>query len=626
MKNNGIEDIIIDANYNSNRKKSKKGIVIFFILLLILAIGAIYFYFFQYKATSKELFFTNLSNLDMKNILDNSIYEQMSNRVLTEDTEMTTKINFSSNVENGNLEEIDISKFLLELTNRNNIETSKSYSELKVSYSENEIFKAKVLSNEENIAAFADEISSKYVGIKYDSIKDIFGVNVNSDVIKALRNSNKISLTDEQKKEYANKYLMLIQNSIIDDKFETQENIILQKDSSSSSATAYTLTLTQDEFKNIIVNLLTNLRKDEVLLNELITKEESPISEEYRIYEGIARIFLGNKINANMKDLQKSIDTTISNIKKWSGNGIVIKLYVTDVGIEKINIILPNENTLDFEFTKKSEEQSILKITYLYKGSNSGLEFLKKDKVKIYSAEDGIEEIEELEDETNIEEIDDSKINGFSLEIDKTKKEANTSIKAIYSFIENEIINKKININIRTDGTQNSKTMKNSIVISQGSNDGKNGQMTIDNIIKFSKVENIEDLTEENCTFLDNLSEEEASMAIEDIKNRFEELYNEKKSNLNLIDINNKSYIVREELDNVSSNITKDEARKALEEKIIGMMQEAENNNQEFTLQNLADLQIEGLEVSSNVSETTAIIVVDIYTFNIDSNFNLTDA
>lgn len=251
---------------------------------------------------------------------------------------------------------------------------------------------------------------------------------------------------------------------------------------------------------------------------------------------------------------------------------------------------------------------------------------MKKDKVKIYSAEDGIEEIEELEDETNIEEIDDSKINGFSLEIDKTKKEANTSIKAIYSFIENEIINKKININIRTDGTQNSKTMKNSIVISQGSNDGKNGQMTIDNIIKFSKVENIEDLTEENCTFLDNLSEEEASMAIEDIKNRFEELYNEKKSNLNLIDINNKSYIVREELDNVSSNITKDEARKALEEKIIGMMQEAENNNQEFTLQNLADLQIEGLEVSSNVNETTAIIVVDIYTFNIDSNFNLTDA
>ena len=56
------------------------------------------------------------------------------------------------------------------------------------------------------------------------------------------------------------------------------------------------------------------------------------------------------------------------------------------------------------------------------------------------------------------------------------------------------------------------------------------------------------------------------------------------------------------------------------------MMQEAENNNQEFTLQNLADLQIEGLEVSSNVNETTAIIVVDIYTFNIDSNFNLTDA
>ena len=48
--------------------------------------------------------------------------------------------------------------------------------------------------------------------------------------------------------------------------------------------------------------------------------------------------------------------------------------------------------------------------------------------------------------------------------------------------------------------------------------------------------------------------------------------------------------------------------------------------NQEFTLQNLVDLKIDGFEVSSIVNETTAIIVVDIYTFNIDSNFNLTDA
>ena len=72
--------------------------------------------------------------------------------------------------------------------------------------------------------------------------------------------------------------------------------------------------------------------------------------------------------------------------------------------------------------------------------------------------------------------------------------------------------------------------------------------------------------------------------------------------------------------------LREEEARKALADKVIGMMQEAIDNNEEFTLQNLVDLQIDGLEVSSTVNENTAIIVVDIYTFNIDSNFNLTDA
>jgi hypothetical protein len=55
------------------------------------------------------------------------------------------------------------------------------------------------------------------------------------------------------------------------------------------------------------------------------------------------------------------------------------------------------------------------------------------------------------------------------------------------------------------------------------------------------------------------------------------------------------------------------------------MMQEAIDNNQEFTIKNLENLTIDGYEVSSTVTEENAKIVVDIYTFNIDQNFTLTD-
>ena len=53
------------------------------------------------------------------------------------------------------------------------------------------------------------------------------------------------------------------------------------------------------------------------------------------------------------------------------------------------------------------------------------------------------------------------------------------------------------------------------------------------------------------------------------------------------------------------------------------MMGEAQSNNEEFTIKNLENLEIEGYEVSSTVTEEAAVIVVDTYTFRITPNFEL---
>ena len=93
MKDNGIEDIVIGNDYNSN-KKGKKGIIIIFIILLLILIGMIaaYVRFMQPQVTAKELFVKNLLGADVENVLDNKIYTTMLNRVLTESTEITTNI------------------------------------------------------------------------------------------------------------------------------------------------------------------------------------------------------------------------------------------------------------------------------------------------------------------------------------------------------------------------------------------------------------------------------------------------------------------------------------------------------------------------------------------------------
>ena len=55
------------------------------------------------------------------------------------------------------------------------------------------------------------------------------------------------------------------------------------------------------------------------------------------------------------------------------------------------------------------------------------------------------------------------------------------------------------------------------------------------------------------------------------------------------------------------------------------MMTDAVNNNQEFTIQNLQGLSIDGYVVGVSLTDTEATIVIGMYTFKIDTNFNLTD-
>ena len=55
------------------------------------------------------------------------------------------------------------------------------------------------------------------------------------------------------------------------------------------------------------------------------------------------------------------------------------------------------------------------------------------------------------------------------------------------------------------------------------------------------------------------------------------------------------------------------------------MMGEAQAKGEQFTIHNLQGLQIEGHVVGTSVTDAEATIVIGMYTFKIDSNFNLTD-
>lgn len=713
MSNGNIEDIYIGNNNVYKKKKGKKGIIIvFFILFLILAglVGA-YYYFSNQTLTKKQLFVNSISNTNIKTFLQNDIYEEITNRILAENSETETEIKFSTSEENEALEGVDLSNFALNLNTKNDIEKNKGFSEVILNYSGNEIFKVRALATQDAVAIASDEIVNKYVGIHYDKISEVFGIDFDKQEIENLKNSENINLSEEEKNTYLQKYSKIILDNIPEEKFSSQENIVINKNNTSVDVISYVLTLNQEELNNTMINLLTNLRNDEELLGKLVTgnstnviKETNTVDEnvveendvvpsfqtnttinlydqtnssaeqvteehynssitletensidvyntvgstnEVEVQDSIdlntvstgeivediditteednyeelknlfAQIIIGKKVDKSVKDLQSEIDTIITNLKNIKGEGLKITVYVNLENVtEKISISLPDKNTIDLEFSSNGENNNTIQITYLYENVESNN--ILNNEVVTYSAEDNITN-------TEITQSDTVQKDGIKLEINKVTSDASNTLKINSSIIEKEEINKKINIEIKTNGTKTASNITNDIVIGVSTNENEY-KLLLDNTIRFSVTPEIEYLTDENCLFIENLSEEERDATMQAIMAQILKVYQEKKEGLSLIDTNTNSSVIQQNLANVSSTVTKEDAKNALIQKVSNMMGEAQNNNQEFTIQNLADLQIDGFEVSSTISETEAIIVVDTYTFKINTNFELSE-
>ena len=193
-----------------------------------------------------------------------------------------------------------------------------------------------------------------------------------------------------------------------------------------------------------------------------------------------------------------------------------------------------------------------------------------------------------------------------------------------YSFIENEKINQKIKVSLKTDGTVNSKNFKNDIVFTISTNKAET-QIAIDNKIEFKEVTDLPGLNMENCIYLDVLPEDERKTLLDTIKNQITTLYTNKKENLKFIDTNTYSQTTLENQNQQTSAVTREKAKEVLINKIVEMMDAAIAKGEEFTIQNLKDLKIDGYKVSSAVTAEKALIVVDVYKFSIDTEFLLTD-
>lgn len=187
----------------------------------------------------------------------------------------------------------------------------------------------------------SDEIGATFIAIDNNNLPELFQ-NLGATDVTGIPNKlestelQSANFTDEERAHILNTYILPIYNGITDDKFSKQDN--------SDGSVTYTLTLTTQELKNMLLQALEILKEDQLMIDKL---------------NGIAQELYGDNYNEETMEInQKSIQESISNIGSASIEDGTVQLGITQSD-RRVNKISINYGEITINISKLSSNQSV---------------------------------------------------------------------------------------------------------------------------------------------------------------------------------------------------------------------------------------------------------------------------
>jgi hypothetical protein len=334
-----VEDILIGQNRPPVKKKSKAPIVIIFLLIIILLVGGAgaYYYYTNYMVEgNKEKFFKYLGTTNISNIFNTDEIDSILDKKQTKSNKSDFSLNVNTNFELSQ-NELDISKFQLSINNISNKENNSNSSEINLNYADNDLFQIKTVSDQDYIGITSDEISNKYLVTKKENLSETLeklGVDVDSSSEDILNDSDssimeKTDLTEDERKTFLSDCVSIAYNSLNEDKFTSNENIIIKlSDGQSLQTNAYTLSITNSEMNYIYVDILKAIRNDEDLLSKIVTEKSDKTSSTSSANSNTS-VNTNVNVNTNTNVNTNAITNVITNENQGSNN-IANQITVTE--------------------------------------------------------------------------------------------------------------------------------------------------------------------------------------------------------------------------------------------------------------------------------------------------------
>lgn len=333
-----------------------------------------------------------------------------------------------------------------------------------------------------------------------------------------------------------------------------------------------------------------NLEDNTFIIGENYEETLKNITEWTKKIDWSTYLLTGAKANCTKEELIEEIEKILNAIVK-ENSSCKVKVYVKDGKTIKMNCEFPDTfENIDLEIISKNEKEKYLNMTFLRGKDDSS--------------------------------------NGYKISIYKKDSDAVKRMKISINGISKNKIYQKTSLDMQTKGTLNAKQYDTDINLSYSNSDGE-FKMQLGNLLNFDITPEIQELNNENCLFLDTLSNEELLLTIDAIKVKTTEVLKEKNKNLNIIDVNNSNLVVQQTDQNQISEeevAAKEGAKQALIKKLSDEMRAYLNEGKQLKIEDLQNLEIPGYEVNISISSNLAIITVNGYKFKLDSDFNLSDS
>ena len=310
-------------------QKKNKGlliaiIVILVIIILLVGVMAYLYIFTDIFKSNKQLFFKYTSQIvqNENGFINNQLIQYFEKKKSTS-YENSGEITFEVSIPNMEDDLELANNFNITFSGKEDPSNVKSEKEIRVNYSDNVNFPL-IYRKTNNITG----IQTEYIGSNFVAVKNDEEVSGLEDINHILQLQN-LEFSNEEIQNLKTTYFDNILNQLDDNKFSTLTE---------GDLTGYRLTLTGEELKNVLVQILNVLKTDENTMHKL-------------------NEILGSVDSASQLDTD-SIDELIENINNTLeiNNNIEITVYAAGGNLNRIDIGMAS-NTLTI--SKEKNDQAI---------------------------------------------------------------------------------------------------------------------------------------------------------------------------------------------------------------------------------------------------------------------------